>query len=85
MSDTSGVIEQILRTIQADLAALDRKVSDLAAGIAGLKADTHSHSATANALASLAHGIDRKRAKRADDQLVLDISRIVADALHRGK
>ena len=81
----SDAIEQILRTIQADLAALDRKVSDLAADIAGLKADMHDHSATAKALASLAHAIDRKRAKRADDELVLGISRIVADALHRGK
>jgi len=33
MSDTSDAAEQVLRTIQADLAALDRKLSDLAADI----------------------------------------------------
>jgi hypothetical protein len=75
---------KILRTIQADLAALDRKVSDLVADIAGLRADMQSHSATAKALATLAHAIDRKRAKRADDQLVLDISRLVAAVLAKG-
>jgi uncharacterized protein (UPF0335 family) len=80
----SDATEQILRTIQADLAALDRKVDDLAADIAGLKADMQSHGVTANALATLAHAIDRKRAKRADDELVLDLSRIVAAVLTKG-
>src|SRR5258706_7934896 len=43
-------------------------LTGLAADIAGLTADMRGHSATANALATLAHAIDRKRAKRAVDQ-----------------
>jgi hypothetical protein len=55
----------------------------LVADIAGLRADMHSHSATANALADLAHAVDRKRAKRNDDQLVADLSRMLAAAITR--
>ena len=45
----------------------------------------HCHSATAKNLTSLAHAINRKRAKRADDQLVLDISRVLAAVLTKGR